>query len=111
MADLKIQQKWEDMAAYMYVVLRHVPRSERFTLGAELRAGVWRGLRLIVQANAVTRRMAILDDLDAEIRVLFALIRTAHKMRLVPDKKYEVLSARLDELGRMLGGWKKFSRK
>jgi hypothetical protein len=31
-------------------------------------------------------------------------------MRLIPDKQYEILSARIVELGRMLGGWKKYSR-
>jgi hypothetical protein len=110
MAELKMQQKWEDMAACMYVVLRHIPKSERFTLGVELRHSVWKGLRLIVRANAVTRRMAVLDELDAEMRVLLALVRTAHRMRLIPDKQYEILSARIVELGRMLGGWKKYSR-
>jgi hypothetical protein len=110
MADLKMQQKWEDMAAYMYVILRHIPKSERFTLGVELRSSVWKGLRLIVQANTSHRRLGILGELDSEIKVLLALVRTAHKMRLIPDKQYATLSEQLVELGRMLGGWMKYSR-
>ena len=50
---LKIQQKWEDMIKYAYVALRQLPKSERFTLGAEIRAGLWSGFRLIIRANAI----------------------------------------------------------
>ena len=102
---LKIQQKWEDMAGYAYVALRHIPKSERFTLGAELRGAIWRGLRLIVRANAVRNKMPLLYDLDVEIKILLALIRTAHRLKILPLKKYEILSEMLTELGKMLGGW------
>ena len=51
MQELKIQQKWEDMAKYAYIALRHIPKSERFTLGSELRSGIWKGLALITRAN------------------------------------------------------------
>ncbi len=110
MAQLKIQQKWEDMIAYLYVLLRHIPKTERFTLGTELRQSAWRGIRLIVKANAVQRKMPILGELDTEIKVLLALVRTAHKMRILSDKQYGIMSGHLVELGKMLGGWMKYSK-
>ena len=107
---LKIQQKWEDMAGYAYVVLRHIPKSERFTLGAEIRTGIWKGLRLIVKANAVRNRLPMLYELDAEIKTLLALMRVAYGLKIMPSKKYEILSGKLVELGKMLGGWIKYSK-
>jgi len=104
-AELKIQQKWEDMAEYAYVALRHVPKSERFTLGAEIRQCLWRGLRLIVRANASRDKRRYLFELDAEVKTLQALVRTAHKLAILPAKKYRIWSEMLVELGKMLGGW------
>ncbi len=102
---LKIHQKWEDMAGYAYVVLRNMPKSERFTLGAEIRESIWKGVRMIVRASHAKNRMGILLDLDAEIKTLQAMIRVGHAMRIVDDKKYEIMSGLLVELGKMLGGW------
>ena len=104
---LKIQQKWEDMAAYTYIVLRNMPKSERFTLGAEIREAVWRGVRMIVRANYSRDKRALLMEIDTEIKTIQALIRVGHSLQIVDHKKYELLSARLCEIGRMLGGWLK----
>jgi hypothetical protein len=108
---LIIRQKWEAMAEYVYIMLRHIPRTERFTLGAEIRGCVWRGLRFIIQANALrTGRIKILNNLDIEIQVLQGLIRTGKSLGIIPFKKYETSSRMMVEIGRMLGGWKKVSR-
>ena len=109
-SELKIQQKWEDMAKYAYIALRHIPKSERFTLGAEARNVIWKGLRLIVRANAAKDKRKYLYELDAEIKTLQALIRCAYSLEILPAKKYKVWSEQLVELGRMLGGWIKYSR-
>jgi len=108
---LIIQQKWEAMAEYVYILLRHIPKSERFTLGAEIRASVWKGLRLIIAANARRGgRIVLQDEIDIEIQVLQGLIRTGMALGCVPIKKYEICSRLLVELGRILGGWKKSSK-
>ena len=106
---LKILQKWEDMAGYAYIVLRHIPKSERFTLGTEIRETIWEGLKLIIKANVSRNKRQYLYELDSDIKVLLALIRVAHELRIIPTKKYEVFSEKLVELGKMLGGWIKFA--
>ena len=106
---LKIQQKWEDMIGYAYIALRNIPKSERFTLGAEIRTALWSGLRLIIKANASRRKLTMLYDLDVEIKTLLALARVAYNMKIMPFKKYQHLSGLLVELGKMLGGWIKAS--
>ncbi len=108
--ELKIVQKWEDMAKYAYVALRHLPKSERFTLGSELRASIWRGLKLIMQANHARNKMPLLQELDSEIKTMLALLRVASSLEVLPIKKYEVWSSLLIEIGRMLGGWMKYCK-
>jgi hypothetical protein len=111
MSKLKILQKWEDMAGYAYVVLRHIPKSERFTLGAEIREVIWNGLKLIIKANAVQNKKPYLIELDSEVKVLLALIRVAYELKLMPIKKYEIFSGKLIEIGKMIGGWLKYANK
>jgi hypothetical protein len=90
----------------LYVLLRHIPKSERFTLGADIRASIWLGLRLIIQANSSrTNRLERLDELDEEIKVLQGMIRTGRSLKIIDSKKYKISSAYLVEIGRMLGGW------
>jgi len=107
---LKIAQKWEDMAGYAYGALRQFPKSERFTLGAELRGCLWRGLKLIVKANAVKTKTPLLNELDSEIKTMLALLRVAHGLKIIPPKKYELWAGMLVEIGKMLGGWLKYCR-
>lgn len=107
---LNIQQKWEDMAQYVYIALRHIPKSERFTLGVEMRSGIWRGVRLIVRANAARNKLTMLYEIDSEIKVLLALARVAHSLGVLPHRKYEIVSEKLVELGKMLGGWIKYAK-
>jgi len=104
---LKILQKWEEMAGYAYIVLRHIPKSERFTLGAEIRGVIWKGLRLIIKANIARNKRQYLIELDSEVKVLLALLRVAHELGIIPMKKYEIFSEKLIEIGKMIGGWLK----
>jgi hypothetical protein len=108
MEKLKILQKWEDMAEYAYILLRNIPKSERFTLGAEIRSCIWKGMSLIVKANHARNKRPYLVELDAEIKVLLGLSRIAFKLHIIPIRKYERFSGMLVELGKMTGGWFKF---
>lgn len=106
--DLMIYQKWEDMAAYAYIVLRSLPKSERFTLGAEIRQAIWRGVRIIIKAGnerSRSRKISLLWELDGEIKSIQAMTRIGHDMRIISARKNQNLSARLVELGKMTGGW------
>jgi hypothetical protein len=102
---LKIQQKWEDMSRYAYVLLRSIPKSERFTLGAEIRDTIWKGSRLISRAAYARNRIPLLLELDAEAKVFQAMIRMGHGLKIVSDKQYRILSEMLTEIGKMVGGW------
>lgn len=111
MQDLKIAQKWEDMMKYAYVSMRNIPKSERFTLGSEIRVALWDGLKTITRANYTKNKMALLIEIDITIKTLQAMARTGHAMRIIDNKKYEILSAKLVEIGKMLGGWIKSQKK
>lgn len=110
MEELKLQQKWEDMAVYAYQAVRMYPKSERHTLAAdttrsviELGTGI---ARANVTRNAEVRRR-IIAEADAELARLKTLVRLAVRLEFLTIKKYELLSVLLVEIGKMLGGWSK----
>ena len=109
---LILQQKWEDLTAYLFsCVLRDMPKSEKFTLGADIRALVWEVEAALVQlALRAGNRSALLSTVDIKAKVLLAMIRLGIRIGAIPEKRYEPLSARLVEIGKIVGGLKKVNR-
>lgn len=103
--ELKIRQKVEDMIVYGYQALRQFPKSERHTSAADIKRSMFRLLALVITANKRYFKKTTLQDLDVELDLLRSYIRIAMQLGFLPFKKYEVWSAQLNEIGRMLGGW------
>ena len=70
MDNLIIKQKLEDTIEYAYGVFRHFPKSERFTLVADLKRSLTRMLELIIRANKSRNKLPILIDIDTEKETL-----------------------------------------
>ena len=70
MNNLIIKQKLEDTIEYAYCVFRHFPKSERFTLVADLKRSLTRMLELIIRANKSRNKFPILMDIDTEKETL-----------------------------------------
>lgn len=105
MTELKIRQKCEDMIAYGYVALRQFPRSEKFTLAAEIKRSMLRLLALIITCNKRYYKKTTMQELDVELDVLRSYIRLAMTLGFLPIRKYEIWAGQLNEIGRMIGGW------
>lgn len=69
---LILQQKWEDLTEYLFsCVLRDMAKSERFTLGADIRSLVWE-----VQAIPQKRHEPIAEKLSEIGRIVGGLKKT-----------------------------------
>ncbi len=106
---LILQQKWEDLSEYLFAtVLRDMPKSDRFTLGADIRAVVWEVEAALVQLSLrAGNRWALLNTVDVKAKVLLAMIRLGIRVGAIPEKRYEQVAARLVEIGKIVGGLKK----
>ena len=56
-------------------------------------------------------RVIHLENIDSKIQLLKILIRLTHEVRAIDDKKYLLLQAQLQEMGKMIGGWLNAFRK
>ncbi|MBE3584824.1 MAG: diversity-generating retroelement protein Avd [Thermoanaerobacter sp.] len=110
MQELKIRQKCEDMIHYGYAALRQFPKSERYTMAADIKKSMYRLLALIIAANKRYHKKTTFQEMDIELDFLRSLIRLAMQLGFLPFKKYENWAAMLNEIGRMLGGWLKSLR-
>ena len=111
MEELKIKQKFEDIIKYLYIALRQFPKSEKFTLAADIKRSAFKILELIIRCNMAKDKRKILKSIDVELEILRSLTRLSKELNFLPFNKYENISKNLVEFGRMLGGWIKYNNK
>ncbi len=108
-SQLLIYQKYVDLIEYAYNLLRKFPKSEKFAMAAHIKDSMYTVLKYILRANKVYNnrqlRVDMLNAIDAEIQLQKVLVRMAHKNRYISNQNYMEWSRRLDEIGRILGGW------
>ena len=107
MDDLKILQKTFDMIEFAYLALAQFPRTEKYTLAADIKRCMNILLELMIAAQKKYYKKTTLQELDVELAKLRAYTRLAHNLGFLPPKKYEKWSAMNVEIGKMLGGWLK----
>jgi four helix bundle protein len=110
---MKVVQKYVDMAKYVYIVLRNFPRSEKYTMAADIRKALWGAGKLLERASVVpgrTEKLRLLEQADLTLSELKFLVRMGMEMEFVPLNKYQNFCGMVTEVGKMLGGWLKFAR-
>lgn len=96
------------MIKYGYAALRNFPKSEKHVLSAEIRQCMFRLLRLVIITNRRYHKKTTIQDIDAELDLLRALVRLAMELKYLSFHQYEVWSRHNDTIGRMVGGWMKW---
>ncbi|TEB06385.1 diversity-generating retroelement protein Avd [Pelotomaculum propionicicum] len=106
---LLVYQKYVDLINYSYNLLQKFPKAEKYAMVAHLKDSMFTALKVILQANKVynnqASRIERLNSLDAEVQLQKVLVRLAHQNRYISNSNYMEWSRRLDEIGRLLGGW------
>ena len=111
MEDLIILQKAFEMMEYGYTALAQYPKSEKFALVVDIKHCMHKILEKIIEANKKYYKKTTPQELDVEIMKLKAYLRLSYNLKFLPSKKYEIWSGKSVELGRMVGGWIKSTKK
>jgi len=104
---LTLEVKLYEMIEYGYTCLRRFPKSERHTLGAEVKECMFTMLRLVIRAKRKYFKKTTLQDLDIENQTLLTMIRLAKDLAFLPFKQYGRWAGMVVEIGKMIGGWLK----
>lgn len=107
-SNLLIYQKYTDVIEYGYNLLKKYPKSEKYGLSSEIRKSMFQTIRLILYANKMSNKynkLDIINKIDAEIASQKFFVRFSYKNRYISNNNYYEWSKRLDEIGKILGGW------
>ena len=102
---LLILGKIEDMMLYAYPVLNAYPKYERFVLAADIKRCMDQEMERTIEANKKYYKKTTLQELDVEIDKLRKYVRLSYRLKYIDFKKYKQWSEKVNEIGRMLGGW------
>jgi len=86
------------------------PKAQRFIIGQQIENAGLNCLRYIIEANNARSRgatLAKLDALNTELAVLRGLLRITYEMRFMKASSLGFITQKIDEVGRMTGGWSK----
>jgi len=109
---IPIFKKIYDFYKEFYGYLKTFPRSDRYSLGQKCEHYILEILESIILASQLSKneKLPILEKASLKLNVLRILIRLAKEIKALDNKKYLASQRRLDEIGRMLGGWIKSTR-
>ena len=102
--EFKTLEKLTDMIAYAYPILAQYPKSEKFTLVADIKRSMYDALRLCVKVGKRKSKKTALADLDVEIATLKRFVRISFTLKFLNMQHYKTWSGLLAEIGRMIGG-------
>ncbi len=107
--NIPIFQKIYDFYKLLYQYLKLFPKKDRYSLGQKLDNLTLELFELIIMAGTLTqeRKLPVIENGIVSLDLLKILIRLAKDIRALDNKKYLLLESSLQEIGRMLGGWRK----
>ena len=103
--DLKLQQKIYDMMLYAWPVLAQFPKSEKFTLVADIKRNMDVLMERCIEAKKKYYKKTTLQEMDVANEKIQVYVRLAFALKYINAHKYRVWSEKLTEIGKMLGGW------
>lgn len=103
---LIIIPKIEKYIEYMLTILIKLPRTEKFSIGTEIKTSMYEILKYILLASKVERnkRLYLYNIVDAQIYYQRICIRIMYNNKWIDMKKYQYSNELLAEIGKILGG-------
>ena len=90
---------------YLFPITGRFPKHEKFALCAQIKNCVLEIARTIIRTNKSRNKRPLLYDIDIAIEELRLLIRFSYDRKYLSHRSYEETSKRINEIGRLLGGW------
>ncbi len=98
-----------DFVLWLLPKVENFPRAHRFTVGERLTGSGLDLLTTLVEAAYAREKDDLLQQAARKINSTRYLLRLAKDLRLMSVDAYGFSAEKLDEIGRMAGGWRKAS--
>ena len=102
---------WEEFCGWTFDRTASIPKSQRFTFGQRTDAMTLDVLLLVIRAIHTGDKTAYLEEANLKLEELRVLWRLVQKRGWISLRQLDFAQAKLDEAGRMVGGWLKQQKK
>ncbi len=105
--EIPIFKKSYDFLREFYVFQIDFPKKDRYTLGQRCEnclLDVLEGVIVAAQSGK-DEKLKVLQLVSNKLDILKILVRLAADLKALSEKRYIICENRLQEIGRMLGGW------
>lgn len=99
------------LALWLVAKVEKFPRSFRFSVGDRIVARALDLMEALVEAAYAADKLPSLDRATRCVNSLRFLLRIAADLKLLSTDSHGFVSEKLEEVGRMAGGWKKAARR
>ena len=110
--DIPIFKKSYDLYKDFYNLRLSVPKQDRYTLWQKcesLLIDIIGGI-LFASQQSKLEKLPTLENASVKLNFLRICVRLMKDVKAIDTKKYIIIEANLDEIGRMLGGWIKSTK-
>lgn len=106
--DLKIFQKTYDFLVWIKSAVQRFAKVHKYSLGIQLENETIELVKQIIKTNFKRGdKSELIDECFVHYEMIKVLIRLSKDYKLLTMKQYEFASKELDEIGRLLGGWRR----
>ena len=99
-----LRQKIEDFSVWFFPIVDRFPQREKWALCTEIKRCVYRMMQAVIRAQKSKNKIAHLFELDAELEMLRFLVRQAHGFRYLSNRRLQLVTERITEIGKIVGG-------
>ena len=113
--ELTLIPKYEFYMEYMLeVILLHLPRTEKYSIGTEFKSVMYDTFKniMFIEKSTQKERIIYLNRIDAGLNIQRALLRIMKKNKWIDEKKFDyVMNTLIRQVGAILGGLIKYYAK
>ena len=107
--NLPVIQKLIAVYKLWHEFVPHIPKTSRYTLGTKIDELFLEVIELIFTASyeQTQEKIKTIKEANTRLGVLKFFLQICWETKMIDTKRYALLSEKLEEIGRILGGWKR----
>jgi len=107
--DIPIIKNLYELYKVFYSYSALFPKKYKYTLGAKCEMYIIATLELLLEASCACgeEKLELIKKANTKFDALKLFIRLLKDLDIIDDKKYFELQKRIQEIGKMLGGWQR----
>jgi len=102
-----VLEKTYQFVLWLVPMVDKFPRSQKYLVGDRIQTAAMDVLDHLIEAAYSRDKLALLNRANLQLEKLRYLFRLAFDLRIMDMRRYEISARALDEIGRMVGGWRK----